>query len=450
MQLEMVFIMKISLHLETLHDVYAFMTINKKCCNAVSGLQVNPFLLFASDIEKYYQHFKQQTLNCNFLPIHFEVIKNAKIVRNINISLRSQFPPNTEDEKDKFFSKFHNFDIPKGRVEFIPKIIEKATHSFTLKCSPKFFFEFVTKYEQSGGCIALFPQKVVIEMSRDTDFGQNIYRKYKGWASREEKRFTSEQIVETINASVDKYNCDVYCDWTNNKYFECFADKLGKCKHYTKSHIYSGDVNQVHPIDCNNKVVFTAESLYDTDFNLKEVCSVIDACYLQSVCFGVSKKFVLNLKDCVLSNCVQSFKVTSFEMKKMTTFIRDWKKRCVILPDMLNVEKVEFDSVFVVCDKKYDAVKNVKISSNSKFLKKTKKLMKNIEKVETEIVKIKVSELPQIDFFAFENVEELIFEDMDKVDLPDLKKLTKMRKLTLDKVNNSIASVPVWYVVKRV
>ena len=97
-KLELVYLMNVALHLESIEDVMNFESINKKSREALLSLHVNPWLKtqFKSDfrndiqikensIEKFQKIFKKTTCNCSNQFVSSKILDECEKIRNLNI-----------------------------------------------------------------------------------------------------------------------------------------------------------------------------------------------------------------------------------------------------------------------------------------------------------------------------------------------------------------------------
>ncbi|ELP89126.1 hypothetical protein EIN_484580 [Entamoeba invadens IP1] len=81
--LEMVYLMKIALHLFSMSDITTFLQVNKACLVSVTSLHVNPWFSDRNDITSYVAKFTPTTMNCNSVIIPDKFCTNVQFLRNV-------------------------------------------------------------------------------------------------------------------------------------------------------------------------------------------------------------------------------------------------------------------------------------------------------------------------------------------------------------------------------
>ncbi|EDR28992.1 hypothetical protein, conserved [Entamoeba dispar SAW760] len=114
-QLDMVYLMKVALHVKDMNDIQNIEMINKKCGIAINSLKVNPWFTSERDVNKFCNIFNPPTCNCNLLPVDESVLMKVENIRNYeldsfnrtvkivnaNNQLNLQHQKMTEEEKER-------------------------------------------------------------------------------------------------------------------------------------------------------------------------------------------------------------------------------------------------------------------------------------------------------------------------------------------------------------
>ncbi|GAB1222441.1 hypothetical protein ENUP19_0110G0010 [Entamoeba nuttalli] len=81
-QLDMVYLMKVSLHVKDMNDIQNIEMINKKCGAAIHSLKVNPWFTTEKDVNQFCRIFNPPTCNCNLLPVDESILMKVENIRN--------------------------------------------------------------------------------------------------------------------------------------------------------------------------------------------------------------------------------------------------------------------------------------------------------------------------------------------------------------------------------
>ncbi|GAB1224582.1 hypothetical protein ENUP19_0208G0005 [Entamoeba nuttalli] len=122
-QLDMVYLMKVSLHVKDMNDIQNIEMINKKCGAAIHSLKVNPYFTTEKDVNQFCRIFNPPTCNCNLLPVDESILMKVENIRNYIFD--SFIFSTTGNDTNKIFSQ-QQISITKEDRERMSKIIQKV------------------------------------------------------------------------------------------------------------------------------------------------------------------------------------------------------------------------------------------------------------------------------------------------------------------------------------
>ncbi|GAB1223177.1 hypothetical protein ENUP19_0136G0013 [Entamoeba nuttalli] len=122
-QLDMVYLMKVSLHVKDMNDIQNIEMINKKCGNSIHSLKVNPWFTTEKDVNQFCRRFNPPTCNCNLLPVDETIIMKAENIINYKLDyFVKQILEN--DQNDPFNQE--ELNMTEEEKERLIKIIQKV------------------------------------------------------------------------------------------------------------------------------------------------------------------------------------------------------------------------------------------------------------------------------------------------------------------------------------
>ncbi|EDR22730.1 hypothetical protein, conserved [Entamoeba dispar SAW760] len=153
-QLEMVYLMKVILHLKDMEDIQNIEMINKKCGSVISALKINPWFTSERDINKFCRIFNPPTCNCNLLNVDESVLTNVENIRNYDLghfiySIKGNDRNNqlnqqqiTEEQQErlgKIIQKVESMTcFSYASEKIIEVIIQKMKKGIKIRCSDEF------------------------------------------------------------------------------------------------------------------------------------------------------------------------------------------------------------------------------------------------------------------------------------------------------------------------
>ncbi|ELP86203.1 hypothetical protein EIN_515830, partial [Entamoeba invadens IP1] len=406
-RLEMIYLMQVSLYLPTLYDVFTFIQVNHCAKSAVSFLKVNPWFTLTQDIERFYDLYHPDTLNCNFLPISFDYLSKPIYIRNCVIE---NTPEIIENFTPDICEKMTSLDIIDTFVnennnpqKLFQMIIETFRQKITM--SIDYFINFIDFFEQ------FFPKTFLFIITNNKTF-----------------KTTNEAInilLNIINELPLKYSTQIDIDWTYTILSMENITLTQNCRNYSNN-VSIEYADYFTPFISNNSLTFQTKNLTQIS-DLHKVEKIIEKSAATKVTFvgdvcdlsllqipkfvksiSLNKEFVPNFFKPISPYNVNIPILIGGEQKK-TNF--------VILPDVLNIE--EFDSRFVdfQFSEEFNTVKKIEIT-NAKIVKK-----KRIELLD-KCNKKRIWENKQQ--FPFASVEELKLIDFSDVCYEQFKTLQKL------------------------
>ncbi|GAB1219129.1 hypothetical protein ENUP19_0014G0017 [Entamoeba nuttalli] len=122
-QLDMVYLMKVALHVKDMNDIQNIEMINKKCGAAIHSLKVNPWFTTEKDVNQFCRIFNPPTCNCNLPPVDESILMKVENIRNYIFD--SFVFSTTGNDTNKIFSQ-QQISITKEDRERMSKIIQKV------------------------------------------------------------------------------------------------------------------------------------------------------------------------------------------------------------------------------------------------------------------------------------------------------------------------------------
>ncbi|ELP83591.1 hypothetical protein EIN_078260 [Entamoeba invadens IP1] len=418
-RLEMIYLMQVSLYLPTLSDVYTFIQVNHCANSAVTSLKVNPWFALTQDIEKFYDLFHPDTLNCNFLPISFDYLLKPIYIRNYII----EGPPEMiEKITPEICEKMTSLNIMRTFVnknntpqKLFQMIIETFRQKITMSINYFIYFiDFFEQYETRDNFKKIFPKNVYVNF--DMNFGSNA--------------FGSNAFGTTTNGAINipfnkinelplKYATQIDIDWTNSVSSMDKITLTQNCRNYSNN-ISIEYADYLTPFIRDNSLTFQTKNLTQIS-DLHKVEKIIGKSVATKVTFmgGVCDLSLLQIPKYVKSISLKNgFVPNSFGVEhKQTNF--------VILPDVLNSEEFVSEGVNFQFSEGFNTVKKVEMTT-AKIVKK-----KRIELLE-KCNKKRIWENKQQ--FPFANVEELKLVNFSDVCYEQFKTLQKLSLLSVRNV----------------
>ncbi|EDR26387.1 hypothetical protein, conserved [Entamoeba dispar SAW760] len=179
-QLDMVYLMKVALHVFDMNDIQNIEMINKKCGTAINSLKVNPWFKSERDINKFCNIFNPPTCNCNLLPVDESVLMKVENIRNYEldsfnhpvkmVNPINQFNPQhqkmTEEEKErmvKIIQKVESMtyfsNITEEMIELVIQNMKKGIKIRTYEICAKQFNEIFDKMKIEE---SMYPSEMII------------------------------------------------------------------------------------------------------------------------------------------------------------------------------------------------------------------------------------------------------------------------------------------------
>ncbi|KAL7718377.1 B30.2/SPRY domain-containing protein [Entamoeba marina] len=168
----MVYLMKISFHLQTFENVLNFLLTCKNAKNAIKSLKINPFFGNRPSLEKFMKHFKVETITCDihgyFSPILYE---NVKYIRD---PTWENFKEEDEEIVKELLPKITVLDLDysinnsdSNRVkEFFIKEAIQFTNLQKVEGAIEYIVKFFENYTQKGEMMYVnFPKRIIINES---------------------------------------------------------------------------------------------------------------------------------------------------------------------------------------------------------------------------------------------------------------------------------------------
>ncbi|ELP92564.1 hypothetical protein EIN_073070, partial [Entamoeba invadens IP1] len=388
--MEMIYMMQVSLYLPTLKDILTFISINKKCQDAVTSLKVNPWFSKSGDIENFCAFFSPDTVNCNSLVVSLNVLEKAVYIRNFQI-----FTTEIDQLKDKNIAeKITSLIIvepPKsvGTFQELGVGIKKDFYELlyqwkipNIEMPLNLFNECIACFEHNNNANrngTYFPKKVLLHVdSMGSDFDTK----------------TSEMYVN-INSAAQKYDDNqIVIDWTDttepNKVL-----LTPNCKNYT--HVITPKTFQ------NFKPLYRERLIakiggYDDDEYFKTIVKIFNVCcstHLEIQTMG-------DLSNLVIPEFVKDLSVSLYTHEK----------HIVWLPCNMKIESFSSLNVNLIFTDVIPTVKTVKATKSTFLLQKeTPTDTKNKEWV-------------MDNNFPFPNVEEIELHECSDFDFKIPEKLT--------------------------
>ncbi|KAL7713317.1 B30.2/SPRY domain-containing protein [Entamoeba marina] len=131
-KLEMIFLMKVSLHLPTFEDVINFLMVCKKAEDAIKSLKVNPFFRNTPSLQKFMKHFEVETIKSwDDLKKEDEEIAKKLLSKVTVLDLSYSFGNSNRNKVNNFFIKeaiqFTNLQKIEGAIELLIEFFEIYT-----------------------------------------------------------------------------------------------------------------------------------------------------------------------------------------------------------------------------------------------------------------------------------------------------------------------------------
>ncbi|ELP89727.1 hypothetical protein EIN_391980 [Entamoeba invadens IP1] len=423
-RLEMIYLMQVSLYLPTLSDVFTFIQVNHCANSAVTSLKVNPWFTLTQDIERFYDLFHPDTLNCNFLPITIDYFLKPIHIRNCVLE---NTPEIIENITPEICEKMTSLDIMDTFVnennnpqKLFQMIIETLRQKITLSINHFIYFiDFFEQYETRENFKKVFPKNIFVYF----DTNNKTFK-------------TTNEVINILLNKINelplKYATQIDIDWTYTILSMENITLTQNCRNYSNN-ISIEYADYFTPFISHNSLTFQTYNLTRIS-DLHKVEKIIE----KSVATKVT--FVGDVCDLSLLQIPKFVKSISLNKEFVPNFLKpispyngiipiliggeQKKTNFVILPDVLNIE--EFDSRFVdfQCSEEFNTVKKVEIT-NAKIVKK-----KQIELLDN-CNKKRIWENKQL--FPFANVEELKLVNFSDVCYEQFKKL---QQLSLFNVKN--------------
>ncbi|ELP90231.1 hypothetical protein EIN_107300 [Entamoeba invadens IP1] len=417
-RLEMIYLMQVSLYLPTFSDVITFIQVNHSTNSAVTSLKVNPWLTSTLDVEKFYDFFHPDTLNCNFLPVSFGYLSKPIFIRNYKIECTPEIIENITlkicEKMTNFIigssSKFGTNDPQKLFQLIVETYRQKVTMS--INCFVK-FLDYFDHYETCEDFKKIFPKNVSIYF--DLKFGTNTF---------ETRTHAAINLpFNRINELPMKYSTQIDINWTNGGSFIGNVVSTQNCRNYSNN-IDIENFNYYVPYIQNNALIFQTKNLIQNS-DLQKIEKIVEKCEATKTHF-VGKVYdlsLLHLPKCVKSLLLKNEYITnSFERLEK-------QDDCVILPEVFEVEEFVSENVTIQFSNCFDTVKKVEMTNTQIIKKKQTETPENCDKLQVWERELQ---------FPFVNVEELKLVNLNGISYEHLEPL---KQVSLYNVRNSEFSI---------
>ncbi|ELP90232.1 hypothetical protein EIN_107310 [Entamoeba invadens IP1] len=392
--MEMVYLMQVSLYLPTLKDIMTFITINKKCQVAVTSLKVNPWFSKSDDIEKFCTFFSPDTVNCNSLIVSQKVLETAVYIRNVQIfstdfnKLNDQniaekitsliivepkpvdtFQQNNVNVENKFYEILYKWKIP------------------NIEMSLKLFSECVTCFERNNNVNmndTYFPKKVLLHVdSMCNDFYTDM-----------------SPLYRNINSAAKKYDSQINIDWTDTTEPEKVR-LTPNCQNYTQE-ITPKIFQFIKPL--YRKRLLVKIDGYDDDNYFKTVVDIFNKCYSTFVelkTFGDISK--LSIPDFV---------------KDLSISWYTNERHSVWLPCNMKIESLSISEIDLIFADVVPTVKTIKATNSTFVLQKV---------TQNDTTRDTYKEWEMDNNFPFPNVEEIELQKCLNINFKTPEHLTTLK-----------------------
>ena len=162
-KLELIYLMKVSLHFETYQDTYNFIQINKKCYETTLALKRNPFYFYHTSDISFLKHFSIDTMySMSLTPKTVDLLSNITYLRYPTLS--PNFPEKLIDSLcQKICPKIQAISLQNDlfgkycikHAKLFEKLIE-------MKGDAEMILQFLNEYTDNGKEYVNFPKKYYI------------------------------------------------------------------------------------------------------------------------------------------------------------------------------------------------------------------------------------------------------------------------------------------------
>ncbi|ELP91710.1 hypothetical protein EIN_519070 [Entamoeba invadens IP1] len=392
--MEMIYLMQVSLYLPSLKDIMTFITINKKCQDAVTSLKVNPWFSKSNDIETFCAFFFPDTVNCNSLAVSRKVLENAVYIRNVQI-FSTDF--NKLDEQN-IAEKITSLIIikPPKPVDTNQQIGFNAENNYydllykwkipNIEMPLKLFSECVTCFERNNNTNnndIYFPKKVLLHVD-------SMYTNY---------NTDTAPLYENVNSAAKKYKSQIIIDWTDTTEPEKLR-LTPNCQNYTQK-ITPKTFQFVRPF-YKEKIIVQIDG-YDDEEYFTTVVDIFKMCYSTLV----ELKTFDDLSKLAIPEFVNDLSVSLFTDERHTVW----------LPINMNIENLSLTEIDLIFEDVMPTVKKVKVTNSTFVLRKVAK-----DDTTNDITK----KWKMYNNFPFPNVEEIELHNCSNINFKTPEHLTTL------------------------
>ncbi|EDR26255.1 hypothetical protein EDI_172020 [Entamoeba dispar SAW760] len=193
-RLDMVYLMKVVLHVMSMGDIKNIEMINKKCGIAINSLKINPWFTSKRDINQFCKTFNPTTCNCNSLDIDESVLMKVEKIRNYDLdsfigsingnATRSQLERNleiTEEEKEKLIKIIQKVEslicLSDVSDEIFEIIIQNMKKRIKIRCGETFAKMFDEIFEEMNINETMYPSEMIIHGDGDGRWIKNAKKR---------------------------------------------------------------------------------------------------------------------------------------------------------------------------------------------------------------------------------------------------------------------------------
>ncbi|ELP86820.1 hypothetical protein EIN_043080, partial [Entamoeba invadens IP1] len=136
-QLQMVFLMNVTLYLKTADTLFNFILINKKCQLTVNSLHVNPAFNELYDLQWFLKNFTVDTVDLNYLDVPLQLLALPKRIRRYQSSQQStpkSIISKLESIGSDEFAELYKTSVTSSVEEGVHNLCEYMEHVVSVRC----------------------------------------------------------------------------------------------------------------------------------------------------------------------------------------------------------------------------------------------------------------------------------------------------------------------------
>ncbi|EDR29888.1 hypothetical protein, conserved [Entamoeba dispar SAW760] len=353
-QLDMVYLMKVALHVEDMNDVQNIEMINKKCGIAINSLKINPWFTSEKDVNKFCRIFNPPTCNCNLLNVDESVLMKVEKIRNYD--LQHFFKTSNGKQPKQSMESMTCFSY--ASEEVIGIIIQNMKKGIKIRCNELIAKKFDTIFDKMKINESFYPSEMIVVGSTNGKCIKNVEKKNVLMICYCQ---LTDEILMDIPKSIRVYSTRVFIPETNNE---------SNVKHIRSSHeLLFSNIKPIYqqPFKGTVDVKININDINNEE-NRKKVHQIINDLYANSLTIYDNRNGLFGQCNELIvfetSQLPESIKYISFSLSDSKLIMSNKHIECVEMHGQRS--SLELQSINNLKQLIIDGVNEIKINEKNK------------------------------------------------------------------------------------